>query len=458
MTAYATLALPSLSLFSRTCSSLVWTYFLQLARRTICATFERGIRRGSLELSDSTGFYLFGNKSSNMEGRHAKIIVKDDVFWVRVFLWYDIGFAESYMNQEFDSPDMKRLLNLYVDNLSHLGGLATSFYTLQSFVDVVARRFKHNLSTSIENVAGYDMSNEMYQAFLSAEMQYSCPIWGDAEGGVRGDLEGHRRTHDLEDAQARKIAHILRKARLRPGDRLLEIGSGWGSVAIAAARMGCTVDTLTLSVEQKSLAEERISAAGFSDQIAVHLLDYRSMPEEFKGAFDACVSVEMLEAVGSENMAQYVAIVDWALKLDRASAVLTSTTYPEGTYSPYQGNDFVRKYHWPNGVSPSATSLITEFFAVCKGRFSVDSVEDFGSHYPRCLREWHRRFEENWDLQIKPAVQSRYPELADEHKLEVFRRRWTYMYVYMDVAYSRAWLSCHTWTFVRPVGSYGSGM
>lgn len=106
------------------------------------------------------------------------------------------------------------------------------------------------------------------------------------------------------------------------------------------------------------------------------------------------------QAVGSENMAKYVSVIDWALKTDRAAAVLSASTYPEGTYSAYQcvflsklycsvhlnpnyrGNDFVRKYHWPNGVSPSATSLVNEFLSVCKGRFSLDSVEDFGTRKP----------------------------------------------------------------------------
>ncbi|KAK0444337.1 Mycolic acid cyclopropane synthetase-domain-containing protein [Armillaria borealis] len=135
---------------------------------------------------------------------------------------------------------------------------------------------QHDLISHLQ-VAGYDASNELYKAFLSQEMQYSCPIWGDEEGGVRGDLTGQRTYGDLERAQERKIGHILKKARLQPGHRLLEIGSGWGSLAIAAAEMGCTVDSLTLSVEQKTLAEERIKKAGFESQIRIHLMDYRNM-------------------------------------------------------------------------------------------------------------------------------------------------------------------------------------
>lgn len=146
-------------------------------------------------------------------------------------------------------------------------------------------------------------------------MTYSCAIWPDALGGVRGDLEGRRSPDDLERAQLHKIHYLLDKARVRPGDRLLEFGSGWGSMAIEvssyvptasaaadgmrgkkAAKLGYTVDTLTLSVQQKNLAEKCIAALGFEDKIRVHLMDYRQLPSDFEGQFDAFVSVEMVEA------------------------------------------------------------------------------------------------------------------------------------------------------------------
>jgi cyclopropane-fatty-acyl-phospholipid synthase len=127
-------------------------------------------------------------------------------------------------------------------------------------------------------------------------MTYSCALWGDAEGGVRGDLDSGPFPGDLEAAQRRKIHRVLRKARVMPGHRILEFGSGWGGLAIEAAReFGAEVDTLTLSIEQKTLAEERIKAAGLDDRIRVHLLDYRELPPDFEKAFDTFISIEMLE-------------------------------------------------------------------------------------------------------------------------------------------------------------------
>jgi cyclopropane-fatty-acyl-phospholipid synthase len=128
------------------------------------------------------------------------------------------------------------------------------------------------------------------------EMMYSCALWGPEEGGPQGDLERPPSPTMLEAAQHRKIRHVLGKARVKRGDRILEFGSGWGGLAIEAVlTYGCEVDTLTLSIEQKTLAEERIAKLGLQDKIRVHLMDYRELPPEWEKAFDAFISIEMLE-------------------------------------------------------------------------------------------------------------------------------------------------------------------
>ncbi|KAF7791569.1 hypothetical protein EIP86_002585 [Pleurotus ostreatoroseus] len=410
--------------------------FMKFAKRTMLAAIKAGVKKGRIKIIDTSGSVIqIGEPTDDWE-KAVTLHVYDDYFWVRAYLRSDVGFSEAYMAQEIDASDMKALLNvrhyflfvdnLYIDNLSTLSGLASIAYKAWNGLEAVLLRFfQHGLTDSILNVAGYDISNSMYQRFLSKEMQYSCPIWSELEGGVRGDLENGRFPGDLESAQATKIKYILDKTRLRPGDRLLEIGSGWGSVAIGAAKMGCKVDTLTLSVEQKELAEERIKQAGVEDRVTVHLMDYRNLPREFKKQFDAVVSLEMLEAVGVKYMDKYIKMVDWALKSDRATAVLTAATYPNSTYTPYQGNDFVRMYHWPYTVAPSPLSLLNDFQRVTRGRFTIESVQDFGypTDYPRCLREWRRRFDENWDDELIGELQTQYPELKEKRNLEIFRRR-----------------------------------
>ncbi|KZS91158.1 cyclopropane fatty acid synthase [Sistotremastrum niveocremeum HHB9708] len=429
-------------------------------------TLHKGIVTGRLEIFDPVvGKCTFGADHANGDAKEpqtAIVYINDENFWVRVLLSYDVGFSEAYMAGEFDSPDLKSVLDLYVDNLDHLGALSSPIYWLIQLHAVVwTFLFNHRKSKAVENAAVYNASNELYRAFLSDEMMYSCPLWSEEEGGIRGDMEGKRAPGDLEAAQARKIAHLLDKAGVRAGDRVMDIGCGWGALAIGislkcqAARRGCTVDAITVSVEQAKGARERVKLAGFEDKVRIHCMDYRDMPPHFEKAFDACFSTEMLEAVGVKHMKKYLRLIDWALKDDRSSVVLTASTYPERTYTPYQGNDFVRKYHWPNGVSPSPTSFLNDFQKHVPGRFCVVSVEDMSPHYPRGLREWGRRFEENWDEKLVRSLEERYPELKQKENMEIFRRKWRYMFLYMEIAYSRWWLGLTCWTLTRHVsGGY----
>jgi cyclopropane-fatty-acyl-phospholipid synthase len=190
---------------------------------------------------------------------------------------------------------------------------------------------------------------------------YSCALWSSKEGGPTGDIDpviqpgsitsspssstgtlvtmpsDDLRLGELEAAQQRKIAHVLEALRLHPGSRVLEFGTGWGALAIAAAQYyGAEVDTLTLSIEQKALAEERIRAAGLQDRIRVHLMDYRHTPREWDGYFDAFVSIEMIEHVGPNHYQHYFSIVDRALKPSDATAVVTGSTFPESRYTTKQ--------------------------------------------------------------------------------------------------------------------------
>lgn len=154
-----------------------------------------------------------------------------------------------------------------------------------------------------------------------------------------GDAEQMGPKDELYEAQMRKLDHIIKKAKIQPGHRVLEIGSGWGSMAIRITNSipGTTVDTLTLSVEQQQLAQKRIAAAGLSDRVTVHLMDYRNMPPHWEGVFDRLISVEMLEAVGEKFMETYWKIVDWALKPRIGAGVVQVITIPESSAVTFPG-------------------------------------------------------------------------------------------------------------------------
>lgn len=201
----------------------------------------------------------------------------------------------------------------------------------------------NTLSNALSNIsAHYDISNEMFAAFLDSTMTYSCAYW------TKGTPGSHDTTESLEQAQMNKIRKIIELARIREGDHVLEIGSGWGSLAIEAVRSRkCQVTTLTLSAEQKALAEERIAEAGLSDKIDVLLCDYRSLPREHQ--FDKIVSCEMIEAVGQQFLDEYFKSCDGLLKLEgEAVAVYQCITMPESRYRNYcREIDFIRKYIFP---------------------------------------------------------------------------------------------------------------
>lgn len=306
---------------------------------------------------------------------------------------------------------------------------------------------------------------------------------------------------ELYEAQMRKLDHIINKAKIQPGQRVLEIGSGWGSMAIRITQRipGTTVDTITLSVQQQILAEKRISAVGLSDRITVHLMDYRNMPPEWNGAFDRVVSIEMVEAVGEEFLETYWRTVEWVLNPLTGAGVVQVITIPETSmFSPgrfpnasnpnksgwdrYRTEiDFIQKWAslfvfihsihltnrnshklpicrcvdnskeyvfskplilssiyqkimisvFPGGILPTLTLLLDTLRSGSKNRLIVDSVSNIGPHYARTLREWRRRFLDQFEDIIVPALQEDYPSVMGplsgergRQEIEVFKRKW----------------------------------
>ncbi|KAK0490385.1 CFS1-like protein [Armillaria novae-zelandiae] len=424
------------------------------AKAVILSSLGQGLRRGSLTIFDEGNSYRFGTLVPGGDAASVVIQVKSSNFWTRIYLNHDLGFAEGYMNGDFEVSGLKTALTLWLDNRVHLNELS-SFWNRCSVVlsSLYIRYLGQSMGNAKLNViTGYDVDNEFFKSFLSRDMTYSCAIWPDSAGGLRGDLTGQWREEDLEIAQLYKIRNLLKKARLRPGDRLLEFGTGWGALAIEAAKMGCEVDTLTLSVNQKAVAEQRVAAVSLQDRVRVHLLDYRNMPDDFEHAFDAFISVEMVEAVGAMHLGNFFKLLDWALKPHRAAAVITATTQPEWRFKVLQPDDYARRYQWPNSFVPSATYFLHVAEIAAQGRLAVESVENFGSHYPRTLREWGRRFSQNWGKEeVMASLAESQPQLLDvPGALEAFKRKWEYLWAYAEVGYARAYTSMHHFTFMRP--------
>lgn len=268
----------------------------------------------------------------------------------------------------------------------------------------------------------------MFAAFLSEDMTYSCPIW-------KLKPSADEKEETLEEAQMTKLNRFIDGARIKASDHVLEIGTGWGSFAIEAVRKtGCRVTSLTLSIEQKALAEERIAAAGFTDQIEVILQDYRSLPVP-RIPYDKVVSIEMLEAVGSEYLETYFQCIHRLLKPD-GIAVFQCITMPEGRYEAYaKGEDFIRKYIFPGGHLPSISQLAEKINKGSEGTLVVEKIENIGGHYAKTLRLWREEFEHNFQARIRPSLMVEHAEMGDK-EVEVFRRKWIYYFCYCEAGFA----------------------
>ncbi|EGG01939.1 uncharacterized protein MELLADRAFT_38847 [Melampsora larici-populina 98AG31] len=390
---------------------------------------------GELRVLTEQGIYTFG-KTTPEDDLRAEIRVINDAFWVRMFMLSDLGFAEAYMVGD---------IQMFIVNRSNLSEMSMATSSIFSAINTLMNsRFINSLSNSISNIsAHYDISNEMFEAFLSKDMTYSSTLT------KHPDQESQ---DSLEEAQYAKLDLIIRKANIGSTDHVLEIGSGWGSFAIRAVqKTGCQVDSITLSVEQQTHAERRIRDLGLEKSIRIHLLDYRNLPPSFTGKFDRVVSIEMIEAVGLEYLETYFGVVERSLKPGRGIGVFQVITIPEARFERYRKEvDFIRKWIFPGGILPTVTFMADAISKGSEKRLIIDSIENIGPHYARTLREWQRRFETNFETLIMPSLISSYPDLkVHPEQIEVFRRKWLYYFSYCAAGFALRVLGDHIFTLTR---------
>ncbi|MFF8262116.1 class I SAM-dependent methyltransferase [Streptomyces virginiae] len=308
--------------------------------------------------------------------RRPDITIHDpDAFFLRIASDGLIGFGESYMAGEWDSDDLTGLLTVlaaHVDDLvpAPLRGLRPLWASARPGRD------RNTRSGARENVhRHYDLSNDLFASFLDPTLTYSSALFTALPA----------RPEDLPAAQHRKIDRLLDLAHVTDGSELLEIGTGWGELALRAAARGARVTTITLSAEQAELARARIHAAGLTDRVDVQLRDYR----DAEGRYDAVVSVEMIEAVGAEYWPAYFAALRGALRPGGRVALQTITMGHRQMRNTAATHTWISKYVFPGGLVPSRRA-ITEHAAAAGLRTVSD--EGFAEHYAETLRLWRERF------------------------------------------------------------------
>lgn len=416
---------------SSTLVTHAWQPLVNLCRNSIISGLSK-INAGKLILFEGGSSEASAVFGKSVEGQPtAYLHVHDEKFWVRVALFADMGFAESYMLGEFTSPDLTKFFGLFILNRSYLSNGSTITSTISSGLASFLRASNTLNNARLNISAHYDISNEMFAAFLSPDMTYSSPIWLP-KSNPKSELE------TLYDAQMRKLDRCIDNTHIKGDDHVLEIGTGWGSFAIRAVqRTGCRVTSLTLSIEQKKLAEDRIAKAGLSGQITVLLSDYRSLELPATGPFDKVVSIEMLEAVGKEYLVTYFNCVDKLLKKNGGIACFQCITMPEARYKDYSSSDdFIRRYIFPGGHLPAVSQLVDSINTGSSGTLVVESIENIGPHYAKALRLWRENFLANWQETIKPQlINGQSGQGMDEACSEIFKRKWDYYFRYSEAGF-----------------------
>ncbi len=382
--------------------------------------FHHAVGRIPLRVVEASGRSYGGGGASAPVFR----LVRPTSFFHRVGATGTIGFGEAYMAGDWTADDLAAVLSVFAANMRQL--VPAVFHRLRHAV--LHRQPTHEDNTvegARDNIhRHYDLSNDLFKTFLDDTMSYSSAMFdGDPSGAGL----------DLADAQHRKIDRLLDAADVGAGTRLLEIGTGWGELAIRAARRGAQVTSITISIEQAELARQRISAAGMTERASVLLQDYR----ETQGEFDAIVSVEMIEAVGANHWDEYFATIDrllvpggrvglQAILQDDYTVLATRDTYT-----------WIRKYVFPGGQLPSAESIERTITGATTLR--VADRYYFGRHYAETLRRWRERFE------------ARAADVAHLGFDETFRRMWSLYLAYSEAGFRTGYLDVAQFTLTKAI-------
>jgi cyclopropane-fatty-acyl-phospholipid synthase len=319
------------------------------------------------------------------------VLHRPDEFYARVGALGLIGFGESYMTGAWDSPDLDLLLTVLARDVTSL--VPASMQRLRkAYVARHPRWHRNSTDNTRSNIAHhYDLSNDLFTAFLDQTMSYSSALFDtpvlrhDARHSTAA-APGVPDHGDFAAAQGHKIERLLDITEVGPGTDVLEIGTGWGELAIRAARRGATVRSITLSSEQRALAQARVAEAGYADRVTIDLLDYRHVD----GVYDVVLSVEMIEAVGHEFLPSYFATIDRVLRAGGRAGIQAITMSHERVQTTLGTYTWINKYIFPGGFIPSI-HLIEEVLAEHTSLRLQERLE-FGSHYAETLRLWDESF------------------------------------------------------------------
>lgn len=350
------------------------------------------------------------------------VSVHDPALYGRLALGGSIGAAEAYAEGLWDCDDLAGLMGALVRSRAVLtsldGGLSRLTRPLHKLVHLARPNSRRGSKRNI--AAHYDLGNDFFRLWLDDTMTYSAGVFAGPETS-------------LAEASVAKLERLCAKLDLRPGMRLLEIGCGWGSLAMhAAAHHGVQVTATTISEEQFALASERVAAAGLSDRVTLVQEDYRDL----RGQWDRIASVEMIEAVGAPHLETYLEQCGRLLSPDGLFG-LQAITIADGLYEESLARvDFIKRHIFPGCFIPSVTAILEA--ATATGDLRLLHLEDFGPHYARTLEHWRLRLRERWD------------EAAAQGYGEEFLRLWEYYLAYCEGGFAERQLGVAQLVLAHP--------
>ena len=462
--------------------ALSYTIPIAISKRMVISFLKTAIIRGrlNLQLNDgSTISFGDGSKVGN-DPYPVTLRVYNDWFFVKIATEYDLGLARAYMSGMFlvtsptpeqtsnetnlvigDPVGLTRLFLLFIHNRDGTGGghvarrsakahtyssalsnasglIAAKFGSFLNFLRFRLTMDNSEKGGSLKNIhAHYDLSNKLFTSFLDKETyMYSSAIYDavKAPGGQTGLVF----RGSLEEAQWRKLDTLLDRAQVQPGQSLLDIGFGWGGLSLhAAKKYGCKVQGITLSVQQKALAEERVRLAGLGHLITFEVVDYRTFARrsENQGRFDRIISCEMIEAVGHDHLGEFYWAVEQLLKYD-GILVMEAITTPESRYETYlRSTDLINTIIFPGSCCPSLHALIDASYKW--STLTLEHIDNIGIHYAETLAEWRRRFNRNEEYVRKLGFD------------DIFMRVWNYYLTYCEAGFRSQTIGCLILVFSR---------
>lgn len=352
-----------------------WTHIGENWSRTLVVNVLQKLQVGSLVIEEQGETSTFGDLGCN-SGLHARLIIHDPSAYRHIALGGSIGAGEAFMQGLWESPDLVKLVQLMARNLTLLNGLDKS----RPWIGRLFSRLMHRLNRnsrqgSKRNIsAHYDLGNDFFELFLDSSLMYSSAVYADKDW-------------DLEQAAQHKLDLVCQKLELSPDDHVLEIGTGWGGLAIYMAKhYGCKVTTTTLSREQLHYATQAVKREGLEDRITLLLQDYRDL----QGQYDKLVSIEMIEAVGHKYYTTFFRQCAHLLKADGLMLIQAITIADQRYEDAKHSVDFIQRYIFPGGSLPS--NAVMAGHIACDTDMQICDLHDIGEDYAITLQHWYQRY------------------------------------------------------------------